>query len=135
MYHRVAESTLITSLFLPADLRAGISPSRHQGWRNRCPAAIRLRRIIARQVVKNAIFRGRIELPQILCCLHPANHIEPGLPISTLLRYQSMRMTTAAMCTYVLPPRRLDQASRRVRIGGERGGRRGDLPGVLHAGS
>jgi hypothetical protein len=75
---------------------------------------------MGRQVVENLRLDVGRNLPEVLCGLHPANRVEPALPIGSLLGNQRVRMTATAMRPHGFPSRRLDQAGVGIDIGSDR---------------
>ncbi len=55
------------------------------------------------------MFGRRIELPQVLRRLHPANDVQPRLPVGTLIRHDCVRVTAAAMNAHEFPAWRNNQ--------------------------
>ncbi len=81
---------------------------------NRGPAPVWLWRVVCRQVIEDLRFSRRIELPQVLRLLHPANHVEPGPAISALSGDDGMRMAATTMNAHHLPARIHNQPGRCV---------------------
>ena len=86
----------------------------YQAWRNRGPAPVWLWRVVCRQVIEDLRFSCRIELPQVLRLLHPANHVEPGPAISALSGDDGMRMAATTVNAHHLPAGIHDQPARCV---------------------
>src|SRR5690606_35975339 len=89
---------------------------RHQLRRQRCTPRTGLRRVVLRQVADYAGLGGRVELPQILGRLHPANETQPGGRIAALRRDESERMAGRAMRVDQLPARSLNERCARTRL-------------------
>jgi hypothetical protein len=81
--------------------RVGIR--RHQVAWNGGASLVFTRRIILSKIGENPVFDLRLELPEILLLLHPANHMKPLFSGPSLLSDQLWRVTRNAVAQNQLP--------------------------------